>query len=153
MNYQSRLRPLIWLLPLAFLGLFYFYPLASILAIGFERSEGGILGALTEAFASARIRRTLSFTMWQAGLSTAFTLLIGLPGAYFFARFEFPGKKLLRAFIGVPFVLPTLVVATAFSALLGPRGWINLGLMSIFSLDTPPIEFINTFWAIRKSVV
>jgi thiamine transport system permease protein len=50
--------------------------------------------------------------------------------------------------LGVPFVLPTLVVAAAFSALLGPRGWINLGLMALLHLETPPITFINTLWAI-----
>ncbi len=45
-------------------------------------------------------------------------------------------------------MLPTVVVATAFNALLGPRGWLNLGLMSAFDLTQPPIHFINTLWAI-----
>jgi thiamine transport system permease protein len=45
-------------------------------------------------------------------------------------------------------VLPTLVVATAFSALLGPRGWLNLGLMQLFDLSSPPIHFVNSLAAI-----
>jgi thiamine transport system permease protein len=44
--------------------------------------------------------------------------------------------------------MPTLVVAAAFNALLGPRGWMNLALMDWFNLSQPPLQFINTFTAI-----
>jgi thiamine transport system permease protein len=63
----------------------------------------------------------LWFTLWQATLSTLLTVLIALPGAYVFARYEFPGKRLISALAIVPFVLPTVVVAAAFLALLGSR--------------------------------
>ena len=62
------------------------------------------------------------FTLWQAVVSTILTLAVGLPAAYAVARYEFPGRRLFRAFVTVPFVLPTVVVATAFLALLGPGG-------------------------------
>lgn len=61
------------------------------------------------------------FTLWQATLSTLLTVLIALPGAYVFARFDFPGRRLIGALAFVPFVLPTVVVAAAFLALLGSR--------------------------------
>ena len=48
-------------------------------------------------------------------------MLSALPGAYVFARFDFPGRRLISALSIVPFVLPTVVVAAAFLALLGPR--------------------------------
>jgi thiamine transport system permease protein len=99
------------------------------------------------------LRSVLSFTIWQALLSTLLTLLIGLPGAYLMAHFEFPGKNLLRALTGVPFVLPTLVVAAAFTALLGPQGWVNLGLMRLFNLPQPPIQFMYTLAAILTAHV
>jgi thiamine transport system permease protein len=44
--------------------------------------------------------------------------------------------------------MPTLVVAAGFNALLGPKGWLNAGLMAFFQLDHPPIEFVNTMGAI-----
>jgi thiamine transport system permease protein len=97
---------------------------------------------------SASIRDVVWFTIWQAGLSTLLTLLFGLPGAYLLARFDFRGKALIQALTGIPFVLPTLVVAAAFNALLGPRGWINLVLMGFFDLAQPPIQFVNTLTAI-----
>jgi thiamine transport system permease protein len=139
---------LLWLAPLIFLGLFFFYPLGSILRLSFSFGEAGLIDSIREALASASIRRVIWFTIWQACLSTALTLLLGLPGAYLLARFEFRGKTLIQALAGIPFVLPTLVVAAAFNALLGPRGWVNLGLMALFDLPVPPIQFTNTIVAI-----
>lgn len=138
----------LWLLPLAFLVLFYFYPLGGMLSLSLARSDVGLLGNLAAALGSTSVQGVLWFTCWQALLSTLLTLLVGLPGAYLFARFEFRGKSLLRALTGVPFVMPTLVVAAAFNALLGPRGWLNLGLMQLFDLTQPPLQIINTLGAI-----
>jgi thiamine transport system permease protein len=42
-----------------------------------------------------------------------------------FARYDFRGKSLLRALTAIPFMLPTVVVAAGFNALLGPRGLVN----------------------------
>ncbi|MCL5429133.1 MAG: iron ABC transporter permease [Chloroflexi bacterium] len=137
----------LWFLPLVFLGLFYFYPLGSILALSFNRS-GSLLQPFLDLLASAPLRGVIGFTFWQASLSTLLTLAVGLPAAYLLARYRFPGKSFLRALSGVPFVLPTLVVAAAFDALLGPRGWLNLGLRQLFGLDAVPIHFVNTFAAI-----
>src|SRR5690606_42157671 len=44
----------------------------------------------------------------------------------------------------LPFVLPTVVVAAAFMALVGPRGLLNEWLMMAFDLDTPPIQLVRT---------
>lgn len=145
---RKNLAWLLWLLPLAFLALFYFYPLGSILTLSFGRGEQGFLQPLVETLSAASTLEILGFTFWQAALSTLLTLAVGLPAAYLLARYRFRGKGLLRAISGVPFVLPTLVVAAAFNALLGPRGWLNLGLMQVFGLESPPIEFVNTFTAI-----
>jgi thiamine transport system permease protein len=138
----------LWLGPLIFLALFYFYPLASIFRLSYSRAEGGLLSPFVEAISSPSVRGVLSFTLWQATLSTIFTLLLGLPAAYLFARFEFLGKSVLRALTAIPFVMPTVVVAAAFNALLGPRGWVNLGLMDLLNQPSPPIQFTNTFAAI-----
>jgi thiamine transport system permease protein len=111
-------RIALWLLPLFFLIISFFYPLSRILALTLDPrtlTSENLLSALD----------VLLFTFSQAALSTFLTLLLGLPSAYLFARYEFPGKSLLRALTAVPFMLPTVVVAAGFSALLGPRGLIN----------------------------
>lgn len=134
--------------PAVFLILFYFYPLASIFQESFARSKEGLFAPFIFAFTSPSIIKVIGFTFYQATLSTLATLALGLPGAYLLARYRFPGQSLLRAFTTVPFVLPTLVVAAGFNALLGPHGWVNLGLMRLLSLTTPPINFMNTLGAI-----
>jgi thiamine transport system permease protein len=144
-----KLRPLLlWLPALAFLGLFYFFPLASILKASFARAEAGAAAPLLQALVSPNTAKVLGFTLWQAALSTLLTLLVGLPGAFLLGRYDFRGKSLLRALTAIPFVLPTLVVAAAFNALLGPRGWLNLALMNILNLPQPPIHFTYTLAAI-----
>ena len=131
-------------LPLLFLAVFFYLPLLTTFRMAW-------VSAREPAFNTAdlaTIWRSLSFTFYQATLSTALTLLVGLPAAYLFSRYLFRGKRLLRALVMVPFILPTVVVAAGFNALLGPRGWLNLALMSLFDLSTPPIDLIYTLAAI-----
>jgi len=133
-------RLLLWLLPLSFLIVAFFFPLSRILALTFD------LNILTlENFQTAF--HVLLFTLYQAIFSTFLTLLLGLPSAYLFARFNFRGKSLLRALTAVPFMLPTVVVAAAFNSLLGPRGLLSafhsfLFPLSQFSLHPSPFTLI-----------
>src|SRR5688572_2629009 len=92
-------RIFLWFLPLTFLLLFFFFPLSRILAISIS---GSSLTSENLQIAFSALR----FTFYQATLSTLFTLLLGLPSAYLFARYDFRGKTLLRAFTAVPFMLP-----------------------------------------------
>ena len=128
-------RVALWLLPLSFLVFFFFYPLSRILA----------LTLVPQALTSENIllaSRVLLFTFYQATLSTLLTLLLGFPCAYLFARYDFRGRSLLRALTAVPFMLPTVVVAAGFSALLGPRGLLH----TLFPAAN--FQFIGTFTAI-----
>ncbi|HEV7523605.1 MAG TPA: iron ABC transporter permease [Acidimicrobiia bacterium] len=103
-------------IPVGFLALFFAWPLGAI----FARSLRA--GALVDVVTDPVLRRVAWFTLWQAVVSTALTLAVGLPAAYVVARYDFPGRRAFRAFVTVPFVLPTVVVATAFLALLRPGG-------------------------------
>lgn len=132
----STARWLLFALPLAFLALFYFYPLGTILRAGFDPTAlatSGIASLVTDRYYLG----VLWFSVWQAMLSTALTLLLGVPVAYVFARFSFPGKTILRALTTVPFVLPTVVVAAAFGALFGPNGVVNTTLEALLGQPAP----------------
>ena len=133
--YLSTSHILLWLLPLAFLFLFFFFPLSRILGLTFN------LKSLTSENLNIAYH-ALSFTFYQAILSTFLTLLLGLPSAYLFARFDFHGKSLLRALTAVPFMLPTVVVAAAFNSLLGSSGLIH-NIFPHFSF-----RFVGTLTAI-----
>lgn len=134
----------LWLLPLVFLALFFVNPLIAVFRLAGQSAVGA---ALPENLL-VRVARPLGFTVYQAALSTLITLLLGLPAAYIFGRFTFPGKTFMRVMTTLPFILPTVVVAAAFNALIGPRGWINLGLMNLFNLSEPPLHMLNSLAAI-----
>jgi thiamine transport system permease protein len=124
------------LLPLLFLAAFFLYPLAAVTRRGLAGGLSGPLAVISDGYYA----ELLWFTTWQAALSTLLTLALALPGAYVFARYEFRGKVLLRALATVPFVLPIVVVAAAFAALLGPRGLLNTVLQTLSGLQQPPIQ-------------
>jgi thiamine transport system permease protein len=145
----SRYR--VWILyglPIAFFILFYFYPLGAILGLSFAPDGRFDLASLRKLIADSYYVRVLWFTTWQAAVSTLLTVGLALPGAYIFARYRFRGKASLKAISTLPFVLPTVVVANAFTALLGPRGLLNQWLMNGLNLDIPPIQLHQTIWMI-----
>ena len=119
--------------PLAFLAVFFAYPVASIVGLGLD-------GSAWDVVTDPDVLSVLWFTAWQATASTVLTLVVALPGAYVFARLDFPGKSLLRAVVTVPFVLPTVVVGAAFLALVGRDGLLGL-------------ELDRTVWAILAAHV
>lgn len=135
---------LIYIVPLLFVGLFYVYPLLTLFDISL-RPDGNLnLSAFIRLFSTDYYIGTLLFTIYQAVLSTASTLILALPCAYIVARYRFAGKSLLLSLATLPFVLPTVVVALAFMSLLGRRGLLNDLLATLFSLDFSPIQLERT---------
>jgi thiamine transport system permease protein len=115
--------------PLGFLAVFFAYPVLGIVGRGLVPQWSVDLDPLADVVTDAALRHIAWFTVWQATLSTVLTLAVGLPGAYVLARCEFPGRRVVRALVTVPFVLPTVVVGSAFVALLGDGG--PLGVLGL----------------------
>ena len=115
--------------PLAFLALFFVWPVTSILATGLAPDGWLDIAAIADAWGRPWLLDTVVFTIALATAITGGSLVVGLPVAWVFARFAFPGRRVLWALSAVPFVLPTVVVASAFLALLGPRSALN-GLLA-----------------------
>lgn len=134
--------------PLAFLGLFFLWPVANILALGVAPDGRLQLGGVLETWAQPFVLDVVLFTLALATVSTLLTLLLGLPSAWVFARFEFPGRRVARALTVVPFVLPTVVVGSAFLALLGPRSPINALAEVLFGAEFPQVRLDGSVGAI-----
>lgn len=135
----TNVRVYLWLPTLLFLLSFFFFPLFKILSLTFNLSTLTDLNNLLITFHSLR------FTVYQATLSTLLTFALGFPAAILFAKFNFPGKALLRALTAVPFMLPTVVVAAAFNSLLGERGLLSTTfdlLLSTFDLQPSTFNFL-----------
>jgi thiamine transport system permease protein len=81
------------------------------------------------------------FTAWQALLSTLASVVLGLPGAWILARFEFPGRRTIRSLTALPFVMPTIMVAIGFLATFGREGIVNQALLAV---GLPRLELLGT---------
>lgn len=108
--------------PAAFLAVFFAVPAATIVGTGLRPDGAWDLGAVGDVLGSSSTRRVAWFTLWQAVVSTAATVVVALPAAWLVGRVRFPGRDLVVAALVVPFVLPTVVVGSAFVSVLGPGG-------------------------------
>jgi thiamine transport system permease protein len=135
--------------PLAFLALFFYYPLGSVLAGGLAAPAGGLsLSRLVRILGDPYYLRIIGFTFRQALLSTILSVALGLPGAWLLSRFDFPLKGLVRALTTIPFVLPSIIVVLGFVRFFGNNGVLNAGLMRLLGLQEPPLRVLYSFQAI-----
>lgn len=141
-------RALSYGIPLAFLALFFAFPLATILERGL-RADGSLTSPV-DVLTDPLTREVVWFTVWQAAASTALTMAVALPATYVLGRYTFPGRALVRALVVVPFVLPTVVVALAFLAILPDgveRGWTAILVAHAFFNVAVVVRVVGTFWA------
>jgi thiamine transport system permease protein len=134
-------------IPVAFLAVFFVWPVAAIVGRGLLPDGSLDLGPLGDVLTDASLRGVLWFTVWQAVASTALTLVIGLPGAYVLSRYRFRGRALVRALVTVPFVLPTVVVGAAFRAL-GVSGSVTAILLAhVFFNYAVVVRTVGGLWS------
>ena len=134
--------------PAASLALFFLYPLGAILERGLTQAGG--LRFPGDVLFSHDTVEIAWFTVWQATVSTVLTVLAGMPLAWATARLRFRGRRLVRALVVVPFVLPTVVVATAFLALLPSRfdrGVVPILLAHVFFNVAVVVRVVGGYWA------
>ncbi len=111
---------LLALAPAVFIAGLYLWPVATLTGRGLGVDDPfAVLGR-------PRIRQVLWFSAWQATISTLLTLAIGLGPAYVIARYQFPGRRLLISALTATFVLPTVVMGAAITAIGIPRGVIAI---------------------------
>ncbi len=138
-------RTAVLAVPVVFLLVLFVVPVAAVVRVGLSEGPAGMLGVLVDA----RTWGVLGFTLLQAALSTVATLIVAIPAAVVIAGYRFPGRGLLRALVLVPFVMPTVVVAAAFLALIGPTGLLGVDLSgSIWGLVLAHM-FLNLAVVIR----
>src|SRR5207244_5035019 len=67
----------------------------------------------------------LRLSMETATLATVLSVVLGVPLAVLLARGEFPGRRLVRALVTLPLVLPPVVGGVALLLVFGRRGLIG----------------------------
>ena len=137
-----RLRTaLYWSAPIAFMVVLFYWPIIKVFALGLATGLG------TNA---PGVWPILWFTIWQAVLSTAICVLLGLPGAYLLYRKSFRFASTIRALISVPFMLPSLVVAIAITQFAGIFGGLDpiaaIILANVFSNYAVVVRTVGSQW-------
>jgi thiamine transport system permease protein len=136
--------------PLAVLGVFFVLPVSGMISEGLWSDGTFDPGAVLEVLGRPRVHRVIWFTLWSSALGTAFAVLLGLPAAHLLHRREFPGRRVLRALLLVPFVLPTVVVGVAFRELIGEAGPLGfLGFDGSAGAIVAGLVFFNVAVVIR----
>src|SRR5216684_3588701 len=71
-------------------------------------------------------------------LTVIFCALVGIPLAFIFERYSFPGRNVFATLAALPLVLPPLVGTVAFIFLCGESGILARVVQNTFHLSTPP---------------
>ncbi|MFC4084760.1 ABC transporter permease [Amycolatopsis samaneae] len=132
---------LLGVLPLAFLVVFFAWPVVAIVGRGF--TAGGVGAVLGDA----ATWRLAGFTVASAAASTVLAVLAGLPVAYLLARVRLPGVGLVRTLVLVPFVLPTVVVGLAFRTIWPDGGVLSLVLANAFFNVAVVARTVGGLWS------
>lgn len=116
-----------WIVPaaLVFPAVMVVAPVAALAVYG-----GG--SAWAEVLGDAYMWNRAAWTVWQAAVSAAAVLVLGVPVGWVLARLAFPGRGAVLRLLMLPFVMPTLVAAAGVLALFGEHGLLWRG-----SQDTP----------------
>ncbi|WP_372470559.1 ABC transporter permease [Nonomuraea aurantiaca] len=92
---------------------------------------------LLQRLAEPQVLEALRLSLVCATIATAVCLLLGVPLAWLLARVSFPGRRLVRALVTVPLVLPPVVGGVALLLVLGRRGLVGQWLEATFGITLP----------------
>jgi len=126
-----RRRPPIVLLAPAVLALtFLVLPLAGLLV----RAPWS---SLSQRLTEPAVLTALRLSLQTATIATIVCVLLGVPLAWLLARVDFPGRRVVRALVTVPLVLPPVVGGVALLLVFGRKGLVGSWLYETFGVSLP----------------
>lgn len=93
--------------------------------------------SLPQRLTDPAILTALRLSLQTATLATLLCLVLGVPLAWVLARVEFRGRRIVRALVTVPLVLPPVVGGVALLLVFGRRGLVGAWLDSTFGITLP----------------
>jgi sulfate transport system permease protein len=109
---------------LLYLGLIVLFPLAALIWRSSELGFSGLYDVAAEPRVAAALRTTFLISFAAAVVDLFFGLIV----AWVLTRYDFLGRRLLDAFVDLPFALPTAVAGISLAALYSPNGWFGAPL-------------------------
>ncbi|MBL8532150.1 MAG: sulfate ABC transporter permease subunit CysT [Hyphomonadaceae bacterium] len=106
---------------LAYLSFFLLLPLAALVLRPWEAGLDHVWGVITQP----RTIAALQLSFGAAFVAALINAVFGTVVAWILVRYEFPGRRLLDAFVDLPFALPTAVAGISLAAIYAPNGAIG----------------------------
>jgi iron(III) transport system permease protein len=120
-----------------FFACFFVFPIWSTVKTAFIRTDGGFtLDYIIEVFKNDLYREGLMNSFSIAFWTTLGCLLVAIPLAVLYVRYDFPGKMILNSLVLTPMILPPFVGAIGIKAMLGQAGAVN-SFLAAFGLMDP----------------
>jgi iron(III) transport system permease protein len=114
------------------------YPNLSVVISSFQRAGTWTLANYREVLSQPIVLEAIVSSLGLSIATVFFCALVGVPLAFLFERFTFPGRRLFAAFAALPLVLPPLVGTVAFIFLAGETGILAHGIQNLLGLQNPP---------------
>lgn len=114
------------------------YPNLSLVISSFQRAGSWTLANYREILSQGIVIEAIISSVGLSIGTVLFCALVGVPLAFLFERYTFPGRRLFAAFAALPLVLPPLVGTVAFIFLAGESGILAHGIQSLFGLQNAP---------------
>jgi len=158
---RSRVAPYAMVLPaVAYLGVFFVYPLWSLLRTSLSRNSGSVFLPTLEfdwawsnygdAFSDFRDQIVRSFV--YAGLATAICIALAYPLAYVIAFKSGRYRNLLLGLVILPFFVTFLVRTLAWKTILADDGWVVSALDTVGLLPREG-RLLSTSWGVVGGLV
>jgi len=106
---------------LTYLSLIVLIPLGGLVLKSATLGLAGFLDVVTGPRTLAALRLSFVTALIAAVINAVFGVII----AWVLIRYRFLGRRLLDAFVDLPFALPTAVAGIALTTLYAPNGWIG----------------------------
>jgi sulfate transport system permease protein len=108
-----------------YLSLLVLIPLSAVFIRSLGLGWGHFWGVVTAPRVIASLRLSFGASLIAALINVIFGLIV----AWVLVRYTFPFKRLVDAFVDLPFALPTAVAGIALTALYAPNGWLGIWLL------------------------
>jgi sulfate transport system permease protein len=114
-----------------FLSALVLLPLAALVLKTTTMTWSDFVATVLDERAVASYRLSFGAALLAASINAVFGFIV----AWSLVRYDFPGRRIVDAFIDLPFALPTAVSGIALAAVFAPTGWLGTRLQDWFGVQ------------------
>ncbi|HSB28466.1 MAG TPA: iron ABC transporter permease, partial [Pyrinomonadaceae bacterium] len=114
------------------------YPNLSIITTSLQQNDHWTMANYREVLFQPNVLEAIFNSLLLSVSTVGLCAIVGVPLAFLFERYTFPGRRLFAALAALPLVLPPLVGTLAFIFLCGESGILARSIQHLFGLQNSP---------------